>query len=37
VPFWVGSAVAALAVLCALFIRPLPRSARTPQLAADPA
>jgi MFS family permease len=37
VPFWVGTAVAALAVVCALFIRPLPRSARTPQLAADPA
>ncbi|HWD53689.1 MAG TPA: MFS transporter [Acidimicrobiales bacterium] len=37
VPFWVGTAVAGLAVVCALFIRPLPRSARTPQLAADPA
>ncbi len=37
VPFWVGTAVAALAVVCALFIRPLPRSARTPQLAVDPA
>lgn len=37
VPFWVGTAVAALAVVCALFIRPLPRSARTPQLMADAA
>jgi MFS family permease len=37
VPFWVGTAVAALAVVCAFFIRPLPRSAPTPQLAADPA
>jgi MFS family permease len=37
VPFWVGTAVAALAVVCALFIRPLPRSARAPQLAADAA
>jgi MFS family permease len=37
VPFWVGTAVAALAVVCAFFIRPLPRSARSPQLAADPA
>ncbi|HWF15407.1 MAG TPA: MFS transporter [Acidimicrobiales bacterium] len=35
VPFWVGTAVAALAVVCALFIRPLPRPARTPQLVAD--
>lgn len=37
VPFWVGSAVAGLAVVCALFIRPLPRSARTTQLAVDAA
>jgi MFS family permease len=37
VPFWIGSAVAALAVVCALFIRPLPRSARSAQLAVDPA
>jgi MFS family permease len=37
VPFWVGTAVAALAVVCALFIRPLPRSARARQLAADAA
>ncbi len=37
VPFWVGAGVAALAVVCALFIRPLPRAAPTPQLAADPA
>ena len=28
VPFWVGAGVAALAVLCALFIRPMPRDAR---------
>jgi MFS family permease len=28
VPFWVGAGVAALAVVCALFIRPLPRAAR---------
>ena len=26
VPFWVGAGVAALAVVCALFIRPLPRA-----------
>jgi MFS family permease len=37
VPFWVGTVVAALAVVCALFIRPLRRSARAPQLAADAA
>ncbi|HEY6473054.1 MAG TPA: MFS transporter [Acidimicrobiales bacterium] len=37
VPFWVGTVVAALAVVCALFIRPLRRSARSPQLAADAA
>jgi MFS family permease len=37
VPFWVGTFVAALAVVCALFIRPLPRSARATQLAVDPA
>jgi MFS family permease len=37
VPFWVGTFVAALAVVCALFIRPLPRSARAAQLAVDPA
>jgi MFS family permease len=37
VPFWVGTAVAALAVVCALFIRPLRRPARAPQLAPDAA
>ncbi len=37
VPFWVGAVVAALAVVCALFIRPLARTARAPQLAADTA
>lgn len=37
VPFWVGTFVAALAVVFALFIRPLPRAARSAQLAVDPA
>jgi MFS family permease len=37
VPFWIGTGVAALAVVCALFIRPLPRSARAARLAVDPA
>jgi MFS family permease len=37
VPFWIGTFVAALAVVCALFIRPLPRSARATRLAVDPA
>jgi MFS family permease len=37
VPFWIGTGVAALAVVCALFIRALPRSARPAQLAVDPA
>ncbi|HUE07878.1 MAG TPA: MFS transporter [Acidimicrobiales bacterium] len=37
VPFWIGTGVAALAVVCALFIRPLPRSAKAAQLAVDPA
>ena len=37
VPFWIGTFVAALAVVCALFIRPLPRSARAARLAVDPA
>jgi len=37
VPFWVGTCVAALAVVFALFIRPLPRSARATRLAVDPA
>ena len=35
VPFWVGAGVAAAAVVCALFIRPLPRAARTAQRLAD--
>ncbi len=35
VPFWVGAGVAALAVVCALFIRPLSREARATQLLAD--
>ncbi|MGA2472729.1 MAG: MFS transporter [Acidimicrobiales bacterium] len=35
VPFWVGAGMAALAVVCALFIRPLPRNARIRTLAAD--
>jgi MFS family permease len=37
VAFWIGAGVAALAVVCAFFIRPLPRRARTGQLAIDPA
>jgi MFS family permease len=37
VPFWVGTVVAALGVVFALFIRPMRRSARTAPLAADPA
>ena len=37
VPFWVGAAMAALALACALFIRPLPRRARRAQLVADAA
>jgi MFS family permease len=37
VPFWVGAFVAALAVVCALFIRPLPRAVRAEQLMVDPA
>jgi len=37
VPFWVGAFVAALAVVCALFIRPLPRAARARHLVVDPA
>ncbi len=37
VPFWVGAGMAAVAVVCALFIRPLPRRARHAQLVADPA
>jgi len=35
VPFWVGAGVAALAVICAAFIRPLPRHAHRAQLMAD--
>jgi MFS family permease len=35
VPFWVGAGMAALAVVCALFIRPLPRQARAAHLVAD--
>jgi hypothetical protein len=35
VPFWVGTFVAGLAVVSALFIRSLPRAARTAPLAAD--
>jgi MFS family permease len=35
VPFWVGAGVAALAVVCALFIRPLPRHAGSTRLLAD--
>jgi MFS family permease len=37
VAFWIGAGVAALAVVCAFFMRPLPRRARTGQLAIDPA
>jgi MFS family permease len=37
VPFWVGTVVAALGVVFALFIRPMRRSARTAPLAVDPA
>jgi MFS family permease len=35
VPFWVGAGVAALAVICALFIRSMPRHMRTAQRLAD--
>jgi MFS family permease len=37
VPFWVGAFVAALALGCAFFIRPLPRVARAAGLRGDPA
>ncbi len=37
VPFWVGTFVAGLAVVSALFIRPLPRGVRRPSLATDAA
>jgi MFS family permease len=37
VAFWVGAVVAGLAVVCAVFIRPLRRTAPTPALAADTA
>ena len=36
VPFWVGAVMAGLAVVCAFFIRPLPRRATRPALAVDP-
>jgi MFS family permease len=36
VAFWVGAVVAGLAVVCALFIRSLPRAARAPELLANP-
>ena len=36
VPFWVGAGVAALAVVCALFMRSLPRDVRAAQMVADP-
>jgi MFS family permease len=35
VPFWVGAGVAGLAVVCALFIRSMPRHMRTAQKLAD--
>lgn len=35
VPFWVAAGVAALAVVSALFIRPMPREARAVRLVAD--
>jgi MFS family permease len=35
VPFWVGAGVAALAVICALFIRSMPRHMRTAQRLTD--
>ena len=35
VPFWVGTFVAGLAVVSALFIRALPRATRPTQLAGD--
>ncbi len=37
VAFWVGAVVAGLSVVCALFIRSLPRGARAPELLADAA
>jgi MFS family permease len=37
VAFWVGAVVAGLSVVCALFIRSLPRGARAPKLLADAA
>jgi MFS family permease len=36
VPFWVGAGVAALAVVCAVFMRSLPRDVRAAQMVADP-
>ena len=37
VAFWIGAVAAALAVVCSLFMRPLPRRARTGPLAVEPA
>ncbi len=37
VPFWVGAGAAGLSVVCAFFMRPLPRGARSRELAAEPA
>ena len=37
VAFWVGAVMAGLAVVCAFFIRSLPRGARAPELLADAA
>ncbi len=37
IAFWVGAAMAALSVVCAFFIRSLPRDARAPELLADAA
>jgi len=37
VAFWIGAIAAALAVVCSLFMRPLPRRARTGRLAVEPA
>jgi MFS family permease len=35
IPFWVGAVMAALSVVCAFFIRPMPRRARAVELVAD--
>ncbi len=37
VPFWVGAGAAGVSVVCAFFMRPLPRGARSRELAAEPA